>query len=124
MHVSYVFHLCVPSLVQLDPVSYFFLDFSCFPPFYIYIRTRAFASFNRGQPPARQTKVVDSHLCPLKSDGTCLCVLVCGSDSVSLKPASVGQGTVDVSAQTNSVTCDACGCGSVCCKSCKRISGQ
>ena len=73
--------------------------------------------FNRGQPPAWQTKVVDSHLCPLKSGGTCLCVLVCAN---ALKSASVGRGA---SAQTNNnATCDVCVCGSVHCKTSKHIS--
>ena len=49
-----------------------------------------------------ETKRTVSHLCPLKSGRTCLCVPVCASDTVSLKPASVGRGTVDASAQTNS----------------------
>ena len=37
----------------------------------------AFTSFSWGQPPARQTKVVESDLCPLKSGLTCLYVLFC-----------------------------------------------
>ena len=62
-------------------------------------------------------------LCPLKSGGTCLYVLVCANDTVSLKPASVGRGAVDVRAQTNSnVRCGVCVCGSVRCKTCKHIS--
>ena len=119
-------HTCsISSSAGLCLISFSF--FSCFPPFYIYISTRAFASFNRGQPPAQQNKVVDSHLCPLKSGGTCLCVPVCANDTMSLKPASVGRGTVDVhvyvSAQTNNnATCDVCVCGSVRCKTCKHIS--
>ena len=43
---------------------------------------RVFASFNRGQPPARHTKVVDYNLCPLKSGSTCLYVPVCVHDAV------------------------------------------
>ena len=113
----------VPSLCSIfSSVGPYFLFLSRFFLFSTFLSTRAFASFNRGQPPARQTKVVDSHLCPLKSGGTCLCVPVCASDTVSLKPTSVGRGTVDVSAQANSVTCDVCCCGSVRCKTCKHIS--
>ena len=45
-----------------------------------------FASFSRGQPPARHTKVVDNNLCPLKSGPTRLSVPVCANDATSSKP--------------------------------------
>ena len=51
-----------------------------------------FTSFNRGQPPARHTKVVDDNLRPLKSGSTCLYVPVGAHDFVSSKPISVGKG--------------------------------
>ena len=78
----------------------------------------AFASFNRRQPPARQTKVVDNGLCPLKSGSIRLCVPACANDAVSLKPASVGRVTVDVHAQA---TCEVCACGTMRCKTCKHV---
>ena len=70
------------------------------PLFYLYVRCSmsVFASFSRGQPPARHTKVVDNNLRPLKSQVlyTCLSVPVCATN--------------------NCVVCD---CGSVRCKTCK-----
>ena len=76
---------------------------------------RVFASFNRGQPPARHTKVVDDNLRPLKSGSTCLYVPVCVHDAVSSKPASVGH------TQTT-CGCVVSVCGSSRCKTCKHIS--
>ena len=81
----------------------------------------AFASFIRGQPPARHTKVVDDNLRPLKSGSTCLCVSVCAHDVVSSKPSSVGRDTADLQAQTT-CCCVVSDCGSVHCKTCNYIS--
>ena len=80
-----------------------------------------FASFNRGQPPARHTKVVDDNLRPLKSGSTCLCVPVCAHDVVSSKPTSVGRDTADVHTQTI-CGCVVSDCCSVRCKTCHYIS--
>ena len=80
-----------------------------------------FASFNRGQPPARHTKVVDDNLRPLKSGSTCLCVPVCAHDVVSSKPTSVGRDTADVHTQTI-CGCVVSDCCSVRCKTCDYIS--
>ena len=80
-----------------------------------------FASFNRGQPPARHTKVVDDNLRPLKSGSTCLCVPVCAHDVVSSKPTSVGRDTADVHTQTI-CGCVVSDCCSVRCNTCHYIS--
>ena len=52
--------------------------------------------FNRGPPPAWQTKVVDNNLCPLKSGSSRLCVPVCDDDAVSSNPTLVGQVAAEV----------------------------
>ena len=78
-------------------------------------------SFNRGQPPAWHTKVVDDNLRPLKSGSTCLYVPVCVHDAVSSKPASVGRDAADLHTQTT-CGCVVSVCGSSCCKTCKHIS--
>ena len=80
-----------------------------------------FASFDRGQPPARHTKVVDDNPRPLKLGSTCLYVPVCAHDVVSSKPISVGRDTADVHTQTT-CGCVVSNCGSVRCKTCYYIS--
>ena len=59
-----------------------------------------FASFSRGQPPARHTKVVDNDQCPLKSGQTCLSVPVCANDATSPNPTTQGRAVADVHAHT------------------------
>ena len=61
--------------------------------------------FNRGQLPARQTKVVDDNQCPLKTGG------VCNNDVSPSKPRSQGRGGIDALHANNS--CVGCG-GSRC----------
>ena len=78
-----------------------------------------FASFSRGQPPARHTKVVDNNLCP-KSGPTRLSVPVCANDATSSKPTTLGRDVADVHAHTTN-NCVVCDCGSVRCKTCKHI---
>ena len=101
--------------------------FFSFPSFFIFhfsniLSSSAFASFSRGQPPARQTKVVDYGLSPVKTGSTHLCVPVCVNDTVFSKPTSVGRNVVDDQAQTNNISCVVCVCGSVRCKTCKHVS--
>ena len=72
--------------------------------------------FSRGQPPARQTKVVDYGLSPLKTGST---HLVSVNDTLFSKPTSVGRNVVDDQAQTS---CVVCVCGSARCKTCKHVS--
>ena len=48
------------------------------------------ASFNKGQLPAQQTKVVEHGMGPSKAGPTRLCVPVCNHDAASSKPSSVG----------------------------------
>ena len=81
----------------------------------------AFASFSRGQPPARRTKVVDDGLRPLKPGQTCLSVPVCANDATSSKSTLVERDAADVHAQTN-CSCVLSECGSVRCKTCKHMS--
>ena len=78
----------------------------------------AFASFSRGQPPARRTKVVDDNLCPLKSGSTCLCVPVCAHDAM---PTTLGRDAADLNTHTT-CGCVVSDCGSLRCKTCKQIS--
>ena len=59
------------------------------------------ASFNKGQLPAQQTKVVDHGLGLLKAGPTRLYVQVCSHDAASSKPSSVGKDVVDIHLQTN-----------------------
>ena len=81
---------------------------------------RVFASFNRGQPPARHTKVVDDNLRPLKSGSTCLYVPVCVHDVVS---ASVGRDAADLHTHTQTTCgCVVSVCGSSRYKTCEHIS--
>ena len=77
-----------------------------------------FASFSRGQPPARRTKVVDNNQCPLKSGQTRLSVPVCAT---SPNPTTQGRAVADVHAHTT-CSCVVSVCGSVRCKTCKHIS--
>ena len=81
----------------------------------------AFASFNRGQPPARRTKVVDDDLRPLKPGLTCLSVPVCADDAASPNPTTQGRDVADAHGQTN-CGCVVSACGSVHCKTCRHIS--
>ena len=102
--------------------------------FFIRSNVFTFAAFIRGQSPARQTKVVDHGLGPVKAGQTCLCVPVCVNDASSSKPTSVGRDVVDGHIQTNSVGCVVdcvvdCEvgcvvgvCGSVRCKTCVHMS--
>ena len=60
------------------------------------LHTAMMASFNKGQLPAQQTKVVDHGLGPLKAGPTRLCVPVCNHDAASSKPSSVGRDVVDI----------------------------
>ena len=83
----------------------------------------AFASFLRGQSPARQTKVVDSNLRPLKSGHICLSVPGCANDATSSNPTTQGRVVANVHEQTNcNCGCVVSECGSVHCKTCKYIS--
>ena len=84
-----------------------------------HISMPAFALFSRGQPPARQTKVVDDGQRPLKTGHTCLSVPVCTIDATTSKPASVGRVVVDDPAHTTG-KCTVC-CGSVRCKTCQHM---
>ena len=65
--------------------------------------------------------MVDYGLGPLKAGSTCLYVPVCANDTTFSKPTSVGRNAVDVQTQTNNVSCVACVCGSVRCKTCKHV---
>ena len=78
-------------------------------------------SFERGQPPAWQTKVVDGDLCSLKSGQACLSVPACANDTSSSKSTLVGRDAVDVLTQAI-CGCVVGACGSVRCKTCKHIS--
>ena len=80
-----------------------------------------FASFSRGQPPARYTKVVDDDLRPLKPGQTHLSVPVCANYVTSPNPTTPGRDVVDVHAHTATSDCIVCNCGSVRCKTCKQI---
>ena len=64
----------------------------------------AFVSFMRGQSPARQTKVVDGSLRPLKPGQTRLSVQVCAKDVASPNPTTQGRDVADAHVQTD------CGC--------------
>ena len=109
-----------PSIALLDLLlSFFFLIFTYL---FCQLHTSAFASFRRGWPPARHTKVVDHGLGPLMAGSTHLCAPVCDNDMTSLKPTSVGQDVVDDHMQTNKVSCAVCCCGSVRCKTCMHVS--
>ena len=59
------------------------------------------ALFNRGQLPARQTKVVDENQRPLKT-GSPGCGGVCNNDVSPSKPCSQGRGGIDALHATNS----------------------
>ena len=123
----------VPSIALLNSLYSSFLSFSLLI-FYIRSNVFTFAAFIRGQSPARQTKVVDHGLGPVKAGQTRLCVPVCVNDASSSKPTSVGRDVVDGHTQTNSVGCVVdcvvdCEvgcvvgvCGSVRCKTCVHMS--
>ena len=64
------------------------------------LHTAMMASFNKGQLPAQQTKIVDHGLGPLKAGPTHLCVPVCNHDAASSKLSSVGRDVVDIHQQT------------------------
>ena len=53
-------------------------------------------SFERGQPSARHTKVVDEDLRPLKSGQTHMSVSVCDNDAAPLNPTTPGRGVADI----------------------------
>ena len=78
--------------------------------FYFHLSVRVsisviFASFSRGQPPARHTKVVDNDLRPLKSGQTCVSVPVCANDAASSNPTTPGRGAADDHAHTTNLFC-------------------
>ena len=75
------------------------------------------ASSNRGQLPARHTKVVDESQCPLKTDSLGNDE-VCGNDVLSSKPCSQGRGEIDVSQTCNVSHTECCGTCSSKCKTC------
>ena len=75
------------------------------------------ASFNRGQLPARQTKVVDENQCPLKT-GSPGCGGVCNNDVSPSKPCSQGRGGIDALHVNNSCVVH---CGGSRCKTCKHL---
>ena len=107
-----------PSSALPDPAflsPYFLSSFSIY-------HTSTMASFNRGQPPAWHTKVVDDGLGPLKTGSTHLYVPVCVNDAASSKPAPVGRDVVDQRTHTNNVSCAVCICASKRCKTCTRVS--
>ena len=58
------------------------------------LHTAMMVSFNKGQLPAKQTKVVDHGLRPLKAGSTRLCVLVCNHDTASSKFSFIGRGLI------------------------------
>ena len=74
-------------------------------------------SFNRGQLPARKTKVVDENQRPLKT-GSPGCGGVCNNDVSPSKPCSQGRGGIDAVHANNS--CVVC-CGGSRCKTCKHL---
>ena len=84
----------------------------------------AFASFSRGQPPARQTKVVDGGLRPLKPGLTRLSVPVCTNDVASPNPTTQGRDVADAHVQNKNCKCGCVvsACGSVRCKTCIHTS--
>ena len=102
-----------PSRDSMDFWSVPVLSFSS-----LFLSVSPFASFSRGQPPARRTKVVDDNLRPLKSGSTCLCVPVCAHDAVSSKPTTLGRDAADLNAHTT-CGCVVSVCGSLRCKTCK-----
>ena len=107
-----------PSSALPDPAflsPYFLSSFSIY-------HTSAMALFNRGQPPAWHTKVVDDGLGPLKAGSTHLYVPVCVNDAASSKPAPVGRDVVDQRTHTDNVSCAVCVCASKRCKTCTRVS--
>jgi len=53
---------------------------------------------SRGQLPALQTKAVDKNQHPLKTGSLGVMVIVCGNDSISLKPTAMGGDMADVAA--------------------------
>ena len=55
-----------PSTALLDPFFSYHFPFSISNT----LNKKTFASFIRGQPPARHAKVVDNGLCPLKTGST------------------------------------------------------
>ena len=59
---------------------------------------------------------------PLKAGSTRLCVPVCGNDTASSKPASVGRDAVDKRMHANDVRCVVCVCASKRCKTCSHVS--
>ena len=76
------------------------------------INQSPFASFRRGQPPARHTKVVNDDLRPIKTGQARMYVLVCADDATPSNPTTPGRGVADVHAHTTNV-CSVLGCGSV-----------
>ena len=83
------------------------------------------AAFNRGQPPARQTKVVDSCPSPLKEGRThknCISKTL-DNDVLPSKSASAGRGSIDAP-QGPYNSCTAHKCGKNRCKTCVNSVGQ
>ena len=78
---------CVPCIVLVDP-TFSFLVFLL--SLFFLSQLVIFASFSRGQPPARHTKVVDDDLRPLKSSQTHLSVPFCVNDATSPNPTTPG----------------------------------
>ena len=95
-------------------------SFCCFLLTVFPLHTEMMASFNKGQLPAQQTKVVDHGLGLLKAGPTRLYVQVCSHDAASSKPSSVGKDVVDIHLQTN-CDCVVNVCGSKHCKTCKHV---
>ena len=75
------------------------------------------ASFNRGQLPARQTKVVDENQRPLKT-GSPGYGVVCNNAVSPSKPCSQGRGGIDALHANNSCVVR---CGGSRCKTCKHL---
>ena len=82
--------------------------------FFLSLAAEIMASFNRGQPPARQTKVVHHGFGCIKAGSTGL-GSDCRNDDISLKPSVEGRGMAD--AQQSNVT----KCGSDRCKTCNHL---
>ena len=82
--------------------------------FFLSLAAEIMASFNRGQPPARQTKVVHHGFGCIKAGSTGL-GSDCRNDDISLKPSVEGRGIADV--QQSTVT----KCGSDRCKTCNHL---
>ena len=76
------------------------------------------ATKNRGQSPARQTKVMDSYPGPVKK-GRNQKIRFCDNEALPSKPVTIGRGLADDS-QTKS-SCKVTKCGKSRCKTCKHI---